>query len=125
VLSLLRRHFAIRPTFTRPKDFDRHRDFTIRLIFAGRKDFTIRQIFTGRKDFTIRLIFTGRKDFTIRLIFTGRKHLVYIFSAYIFDYFSAFIVKYAPIFDWRNYFRPLGLELFIVVMIIYCVYDYY
>ncbi len=66
--------------------------------FNARKDFTIHLIFTGRKDFIIRLIFTGRKDFIIRLIFTGRKHLYIFFSAYIFNYFSAFFIKYAPIF---------------------------
>jgi hypothetical protein len=72
------------------------------LIFSGRKDFTIRLIFLGRKDFTIRLIFSNRKDFPIRLIFTGRMYL-YIFPVF---YFSAFFIKYAPIFDWRNCFRP-------------------
>jgi hypothetical protein len=32
------------------------------------------------------------------LDFTGRKHLYIFFSAYIFDYFSTFFIKCAPIF---------------------------
>jgi hypothetical protein len=89
----------------------------IRLIFSGRKDFKIRLIFSGCKDFKIRLIFSGRKYFTIRLIFTGRKYLYIFFSVL----FSAVFIKYAPIIDWRNYFRPLGFRLITAVMIIYCI----
>jgi hypothetical protein len=29
--------------------------------------------------------------------------------------------KYALIINWHNYYRPLGLRLFNVVMIIYCI----
>jgi hypothetical protein len=97
--------------------------FQLRQYFAGRgdfnasKDFPIRLIFSGRKDFPIRLIFSGRKDFPIRLIFLAASISTY-FPAF---YFSAFFIKYAPIFNWRNCFRPLGLRLIFLVMIIYCI----
>jgi hypothetical protein len=52
--------------------------------------------------------------------------ILHIFlSAYILDYFSAFLLSMRQYSDWHNYFRPLGVRLCIVVMIIYCVYDYY
>jgi hypothetical protein len=87
--------------------FSKCKNFSIRLIFSKCKDFSIRLIFSKRKDFSIRLIFSKRKDFSICLIFSGCKYL-YIISVF---YFSAFLIKYAPIFDWRNYFWPLGLRL--------------
>jgi hypothetical protein len=107
--------FQLHQYFTRCGDFNARKDFPIHLLFSSRKDFTIRLIISTRKDFTIRLIFSTRKDFT------GRKYL-YIFPVF---YFFFILIKYAPIFYWRNYFRPLGLRLIIVVMIIYCIYDYY
>jgi hypothetical protein len=39
--------------------------------------------------------------------------------------FPHFLLSMRQYSDWRNYFRPLGLRLCTVVMIICCVYDYY
>jgi hypothetical protein len=77
-------HFQFRQYFAGSEDFNACKDFSIRLTFSTRKDFSIRLIFSGHKDFPVCLIFSGRKD-------------LYKFPVF---YFSAFFIKYAPIFNW-------------------------
>jgi len=99
-------------------DFNRRKDFTIRLIFTGCKDFIIRLIFIGRKDFTIRLFFIMRKDFLIHLIFTDRKHLYIFFSAYISDYLSTFLMSVRQYSKLAQFFQAFRFK------IVYCSNDY-
>jgi hypothetical protein len=43
------------------------------------------------------------------------------FGAYIFEYFSAFLLSMCQQLDWRKCFKIFRLRLIIVVMIMYCV----
>jgi hypothetical protein len=69
--------------------------------------FTRRGDFNAHKDSIVRLIFSESKDFLNPLGFLWLQIFVYIFSIY----FSAFVIEYAPVFNWRNCFWPLGLRL--------------
>ncbi len=42
-------------------------------------------------------------------------------SAYIFEYFSAFLLSMCQQLDWRKCFKIFRLRLIIIVMIMYCV----
>jgi hypothetical protein len=104
--------------FYRPPDFQQTQGFLNPLDFQQTQGFLNPPNFLWPQGFLNPEGFSIRKDsqsgrilnpegFSIRKDFSIRKNL-YIFSVF---YFSAFLIEYAPIFYWRNYFWPLGLRL--------------